>query len=174
MPRAVWHADSVSLGHEPFGRGCSSALWPGFPCADLPPRGRGAGRWLCFTLPFGFLSEALSCMLGLQWHLPFSGFFLQVYLIVAPPTTVAAHPGRRAWGHGCAAWCKLAAASHWTRAGRKQVSISCLLHAKQCFTIHKCGSIQNDTLIYILDTIGRIVADVIQRLLVQACFAKEQ
>lgn len=150
-------------------RGCGAALWPGFQRAHLSVT--GSGRWLCFTLPFGFLSDALSCVL--QWHVPFGSFFLQVYLIVPPQTTVATHSGGGAWRHECAAWCKLTAASHWTWAGRKQLSVSRLLLAKQCVKMHKRGSIQNDTLKYILETTGGIVADVIQRLLMQVCFAKE-
>lgn len=152
MPRALWHSVSVSLWHEPFGRGCGAAPWPGCPHADLLLPGQA-----CFASPC--LSAAY--VLSLQPHLPFGTFFLQVYLMVAPQTTVGGYAGRVAWGHGYAAWCKLTATSRWTGAGRKQLSLSCLLHAKLRIKIHKCGSIQNITLIYILGTTGGIVADVI-------------
>jgi len=107
----VWHAGSVLLGHEPFGSSRGAALGPGFQHADLPVTGWGGVERHCFTLPFGFLADALSCVLDLQWHLPFGSFFLQVYSVVAPQTTLVADRSGAVRGHECAAWCKLTAAS---------------------------------------------------------------
>lgn len=95
------------LRRKPLGKVCGAALWHGFQYAALSGTGWGAGRWLRFTLPFDFLSDALICTLGLQWHLPFSRLFLKVFLIVANQTTVAANTRGTTLGHKCAAWCKL-------------------------------------------------------------------
>lgn len=51
--------------------------------------------------------------------------------------------------------------------GNSHPSAACSMQKKGS-KIHKRGSIQNETLIYILDTIGGIVAAV----LMQACFAE--
>lgn len=80
IPRAVWHVGSVLLWYEPFGKGYSAALGPGYQQFSL-------------NLPLGFLSDVLCCVLDWKWYLTFGSFFLQAYLIMAPQTTIATLPG---------------------------------------------------------------------------------
>jgi len=49
-------------------RSCGVALWLGFQSADLSRTGWGVGRWICFPFLFGFLPDALSCVLDPYGH----------------------------------------------------------------------------------------------------------